>query len=178
MRVRHLYQCVEDRGDTLCKPIICKADDAWLGEGFYFWDSEIDDAHWWGHAHYGDLYLIYQSQYDYDSLDYLDLLGNTEHRKYFFTFAEAIKNKRNGAYTVGQTIELLKRIDKQFLTTYKAIRALPENLKSKTFHIYFENDKFFLSNRTRIQMCVIDTSFLIEGKFVQVFRSSDNIAVV
>lgn len=179
MRTRQLYQSIEDRGSVVVNPILCDAEDAWLGTGCYFWDSEITDAHWWGQVHYHNYYVIYQSEYDYDSVEYLDLLGNTEHRRYFFNFAKALIKKRQKNYKVGETIELLKRIDSTFLMKYKAIRALPESVKNNVFQVYLDDKEFFsLPDRTKIQMCVIDTSFLLYGKYVLVYQSSNDIAVV
>lgn len=179
MRSRHLYQSVEDRGRVEYTPIFCEAKDAWLGKGYYFWDSEIKDAHWWGQEHYNGFYVICQSKYDYDSLEYFDLLGNTDHRKYLFTFAEALINRYRKQYSVAETLELLKLIDKSFLQNYKAVRALPESLETKVRRLYFDkNEKYFISNRTRIQMCVIDLGFLLEGEYVSVYHSLDNITVV
>lgn len=179
MRVRQLFQSVADKGDIIAVPISCNANDAWLGKGHYFWDSEIADAHWWGQLHYHDNYVIYQSEYDYDSLEYFDLLGNTEHRKYFFDFAQALINRRKKRYTVGETIEILKRIDFTFLKKYNAIRALPESVRANVFKVYFDdNEDFYFLNRTRIQMCVIDTCFLLDGKYVPVYHSSSSMTVV
>ena len=105
------------------------------------------------------MYVICESEYNYDSLEYFDLLGNTAHRKYFFNFAKALLKKVDKKYTVGECVELLKKIDKSF--KYKAIRALPEVTDNKVFHVNLDAaGKFFLSNKTRIQMCVIDTTFL------------------
>lgn len=179
MRVRHLYQSVEDRGRVDYTPVLCEAEDAWLGEGYYFWDSKKDDAHWWGGVHYHGFSVICQSEYDYDSLEFFDLVGNTDHKDYFFTFAEALIKKRKKNYTVGETLELLKRIDASFLKNYKAIRALPEGVETKVFRIYFDKNKvFFLPNRSKIQMCLIDLDFLLDGKYIPVYYSSDNNAVV
>jgi hypothetical protein len=179
MRTRQLFQSIEDRGVVAVAPILCDADDAWLGTGCYFWDSEIKDAHWWGQVHYHDYYVIYQSEYDYDSREYLDLLGNTDHRKYFFEFANALIKKRQKKYRVGEAIELLKQLDRTFLKHYKAVRALPETERTNVFQVYFDDkEDFYLPNRTRIQMCVIDTSFLLDGKYTPVYHSSDNMTVV
>lgn len=80
---------------------------------------------------------------------------------------------------MAETLELLKLIDKSFLQNYKAVRALPESLETKVRRLYFDkNEKYFISNRTRIQMCVIDLGFLLEGEYVSVYHSLDNITVV
>lgn len=47
-------------------PIFCDSNSAWLGHGYYFWDSEIDLAHWCGKVHCqynGYDYLILKSSY-------------------------------------------------------------------------------------------------------------------
>lgn len=42
------YHTQEWRNNNiLSNPIICQRDDAWLGEGFYFW-ANLDFAHYWG----------------------------------------------------------------------------------------------------------------------------------
>ncbi|MCB0410288.1 MAG: hypothetical protein KDD29_08715, partial [Flavobacteriales bacterium] len=41
------YHTQEKRKNRLSGPIICTKDNAWLGEGYYFWVSE-DDADFWG----------------------------------------------------------------------------------------------------------------------------------
>ena len=37
----------------------------WLGVGYYFWDSLMRRAHWWGDRHYGGNYMIIASDTDY-----------------------------------------------------------------------------------------------------------------
>ncbi|MCH8494498.1 MAG: hypothetical protein LAT57_02545 [Balneolales bacterium] len=46
-KFRLMYHTQEKRGLDLTQPIICIRDDAWLGDGYYFWDDE-DDAIRWG----------------------------------------------------------------------------------------------------------------------------------
>lgn len=41
------FHTQEDRGKKLTNPVICKKDNAWLGEAFYFWEND-DDANYWG----------------------------------------------------------------------------------------------------------------------------------
>ena len=47
-----LYQTVDDRRNIKYvlenAPFKCTRNDAWLGEGYYFWDTFINFAHWWG----------------------------------------------------------------------------------------------------------------------------------
>lgn len=44
--VRTGYHTQEHRVETLVEPIICKKDNAWLGEGYYFWLDELDALYW------------------------------------------------------------------------------------------------------------------------------------
>ena len=67
MKDTDIYQTLEDRQnyDDVEKhgPYFCCARDAngtpksgvkepWLGEGYYFWDTRIADAQWWGNTIY------------------------------------------------------------------------------------------------------------------------------
>ena len=56
-----LYQTVEDRGNPKeilnNGPFQCTRS-PWLGNGYYFWDSFIELAHWWGRQGYHGQYVI------------------------------------------------------------------------------------------------------------------------
>jgi len=41
------YHTQENRGEVLQEPIFCNKENAWLGNAYYFWESE-DDAIFWG----------------------------------------------------------------------------------------------------------------------------------
>jgi len=45
---RIMYHTQEKRAKQLLEPIICTRNDAWLGNGYYFWLEE-NDAVLWGH---------------------------------------------------------------------------------------------------------------------------------
>lgn len=177
MLITKLYQTIDDRGKQKYAPICCKADDAWLGKGFYFWDTRIEDAHWWGQSHYNGIYAICESEYDYHSLEYFDLMGNVGHRDYFLVFAEAVIKRHHKDYTVGEIIEILKKIDKNF--KYKAIRALPEDRDGKMLQIRFDKaNNYYLPAQRKTQMCVIDTTFLLNGKYDLIYSSINEIIAV
>ena len=133
MRPRSLYQTLEDR-DNPDKiedhgPFRCNRESAWLGSGYYFWDSSIDSAHFWGNTSYKGNYIICQSYYDYDSLEFLDLVGNTEHLYQLRVIAEKVAKRKNVNPTVSMVIEQMKRFSK-LEENYKAIRAYPISSQS------------------------------------------------
>ena len=116
-------------------------------------------------------------QYDYHSLEYFDLIGNVGHRDYFLVFAEAVIKRYHKDYTVGQIIEILKKTDKSF--KYKAIRAMPEDRGGKMLQIKFDKaNNYYLPARRKTQMCVIDTTFLLKGKYSLIYSSINDIIAV
>lgn len=81
---RIIYQTVEDRENPdyveQHGPFICTNKNAWLGEGYYFWDTIIELAHWWGNLCYKDSgYIICQSACDDKLEKVFDLVGRPEH---------------------------------------------------------------------------------------------------
>lgn len=170
MRLRSLYQTLEDR-DNPDKiedhgPFSCKRKRAWLGLGYYFWDSSIDSAHFWGNTSYKGNYIICESHYDYDSPVYLDLAGNTEHIKDFSIIADSLQEKSKQCVTVPMVIENMKAFS-ELLKNYKAIRAYPINsIINVNNRIKFQNiNNAYMDLDPAIQMCVFDKSFLLNNKF-------------
>ena len=77
MKTRFVYQTVENRDnpdEIECSgPFCCSREGAWLGSGYYFWESFVDNAHWWGKETYRDGYIICQASYINDEEKCLDL---------------------------------------------------------------------------------------------------------
>jgi hypothetical protein len=52
MANKKIYQTLEDRGNAddieNHGPFPCKWENTWLGRGYYFWDTFMNNAHWWG----------------------------------------------------------------------------------------------------------------------------------
>ncbi len=44
---------------------------AWLGKGYYFWDSTVNMAHWWGKLRFNGDYSICKSSFDCNGGDFL-----------------------------------------------------------------------------------------------------------
>ncbi len=171
MRLRNLYQSysVYYTGKI---PVFCGDTEAWLGHGHYFWDSFVDDAHWWGHAHYHGDYSICQSSYDYDSFDFFDLVGNTEHIAAFEKCVRILQKRYTGGrqLKVYDVLGFMKVVNKSF--RFKAYRAwpIPEHTSSRKF-FYDQNQGYFYIRQTKIQMCVTELDFLEEDCKI-IFTSS------
>lgn len=124
---RILYQTLQNKGnyDEVERdgPFRCPALDAWLGPGYYFWDTFIENAHWWGGKGYVQNYIICEARYDFDMAYCFDLQGNTEHLNDFTAICKEMKEsgKYGDEIVVSDVIALLRKVVKEF--NYKAIRA-------------------------------------------------------
>lgn len=98
--IRKIYQTLEDRNNPdeveSQGPFLCNRKDAWLGNGYYFWDSFIENAHWWGKegARYKS-YLICESSFHLNEKCF-DLYDNPEHIKNLIEIINIMKI--NGLY--------------------------------------------------------------------------------
>ncbi len=81
------YQTLEDRDNRddveASGPFICKRADAWLGDGYYLWDTNIQWAHEWGMNSFkrnGKEYLIGKCQVDTNN-NCFDLVGSVANQQ-------------------------------------------------------------------------------------------------
>lgn len=132
-----LYQTVEDRNNPdeieANAPFCCKRENSWLGDGYYFWDTLIENAHWWGDKSYPSQgYVIVEFNCDWSAEKCFDLHGNMEHVKYFNEIVEFLREKRQITQdtTVKWVIEFLKRTT-DFEHKYEAIRIYGHYSKSR-----------------------------------------------
>ena len=111
MRDTDIYQTLEDRQNygevEEHGPYFCYAREGngkpksgvkepWLGEGYYFWDTRIADAKWWGNIVYRQKgYIICHTTYDQHSHLLYDLVGDMKQFDEFVACAEFIKAKLN-----------------------------------------------------------------------------------
>lgn len=166
MAIKKVYQTLEDRGNPdeveTNGPFLCKRKNAWLGNGYYFWDSFIDNAHWWGSegAQYINGYFICEALYDFDEAFCFNLIDNNEHLKLFNETKEIMYE--NGLYkpnvtTVARIIEYVKNTLNLF--TYEAIRVF--GINSKSYNSQYSNRTIFdrrnntkyLDSKPAIQIC-------------------------
>ena len=142
MAIKVVYQTLEDRQSDLDKlesngPYPCSWKNSWLGDGFYFSDTFIANAHWWGKEirNYPAGYIICKAICDYNDTDCCDLVGNTEHLQMFQNTYDLLKSKglANKNTKVKRLIRYLKDDIKKF--NFNAIRVY--GIKSKNYNSRF-----------------------------------------
>jgi hypothetical protein len=181
-----LYQTLEDRlnidyveGNG---PFECIRDDAWLGKGYYYWDTFIENAHLWGEKIYKKLnkdYIICLSKISFDTGNLYDLT-RSETLLEFNTIRKKLEETyKDKTITVRIVLEQIKNA-KNF--TYKAIKAESrEDLRdNKNCNILF-NDRYkaFLNTRPHYQVCLIDKNLIGSNNFKVVYPTeySDNYTI-
>lgn len=170
-----IYQTVAatpDKGKIIRDaPFKCEDDPEklkeWLGSGYYFWDTFIELAHWWGQVHYKNRvkknYVICQTSLVCEDDEILDLVGNLGQVKDVRDIVEQMRrcpeynDKTFKAQTVINFIRYILKVP------YKAVRAYGEN-SSHDENIIQHRLKFsksaYLNLCPEVQICVIDKSVI------------------
>ena len=158
-----LYQTVDDRRNIKYvlenAPFKCTRDDAWLGEGYYFWDTFINCAHWWGKNSYGDKYMVCKTTCQYNENEILELDGNTKQIEQVRKYTTLLQAKKGRALKACAIFNFMKRRPS---FKYKAIRVNAINsYNNPDNHILFKkNNKAYLDLTPPIQFCVIDKAII------------------
>lgn len=98
MKISPAYQTIEDRNnpdEVEENGPIPGVYHPWLGDGYYFWDGFIANAHWWGKAHVRKEYMICKASIAVEDDYFLDLHGNPEHMQYFSKTLKLIADELN-----------------------------------------------------------------------------------
>lgn len=128
-----IYQTLESRNLSNIRtngPFDCKWENAWLGYGFYFWDSHIELAHWWGRIRYAEKlkkYVVTKGEIFLDETCW-DLHGNGNCRMQFYEAIKQLKEKKlfiPNETTVPHVISFLKL--QSFFEKFQSIRVLGSN---------------------------------------------------
>ena len=167
MEVKILYQTLDDKSNSdFIKnnaPFPCCWENTWLGKGYYFWDTFIENAHWWGKVRYKNRYVICKYFCDFDNNVCFDLVGNTSHLKDLGDCVELIAKEKicKNKPTVSRILAFLQETG-QF--KYQAIRAYGINSISESkdkykdciYRLKFESSKFqYLDYKPPIQICIL-----------------------
>lgn len=157
-----LFHTIEDRGnyDEIREnaPYLCRRPDAWLGDGYYLWESK-KLAHWWGKKSCGNNYVICQTQYQSQDIRIFDLHNRQEHREDLAECIEPLKKLWRRSPTVREIIQFLKE---KGLFPYDAIRARHEHvpLPDEQIHFTAKKESPFMSLHPPIQVCVLSKESL------------------
>lgn len=172
MKLTDIYQTLENRcndkeiekhGPFFCSMVDQYGDlkkgvkEPWLGEGYYFWDTRMEDAIWWGeHAYPAKGYIVCHTQYDQHSDLLYDLVGDLKAFDEFEQCAKLIKEKGKLAkVTFPLVLAYLKKTGK---FSFKAIRVWPYSHKETT--IDFPGEKLTLRKTEKVQICFFDKTLL------------------
>ncbi len=74
-------------------PFLSMGQLAFLGKGYYFWEDNVDLAHWWGDVHCNSEYVICEGSIHVDEDKFLDIVGNTRHHRYLRDMKARFKNE-------------------------------------------------------------------------------------
>ena len=83
-----------------------------LGAGYYFWDDDIEQAHYWGKVHYNNKYYIVVFDCNIDEEFLLDL-NTREGQKMFFEMQKALQEVisiTNKSVNVEDWVKKIKKI--------------------------------------------------------------------
>lgn len=165
--VRLLFHTQEHRkwANYLIKPIKCTRDDAWLGEGYYFWYDE-NDAVRWGQSskkEYG-FFDIYQAHINCDNV--LDTVFNEEHYLFWLKQIEKVAStiiKKTGEKpTLKEINEYFSEKGQWKNVTGIMFQDLPTNselLMVKPIESRNNKQSFFVYKK-RIQLVVYDDTII------------------
>ncbi|MDE5872128.1 MAG: hypothetical protein K2H22_09325 [Muribaculaceae bacterium] len=130
-----------------------------LGEGYYFWDDNINRAHKWGKTHYKDKYLIMEIPLSLQGNRFLDLVGS---RADLMTLVDVLKEtmKEIPNLKLGAFFHMMQTMEKYEPGTwpYSIIRAL--NVKSRANKISFNH--------------VLDSNMLLNPEIIICFTKKMN----
>ncbi|MCC5920183.1 MAG: hypothetical protein LAT68_07900 [Cyclobacteriaceae bacterium] len=169
MIVRKAYQTLDNRDIHEIEskgPFLCKRMNAWLGEGYYFWDSFIENAHWWGEsgARYNNGYVICESSYDLDDEKCFNLVDNPSHLDQFNGIKKILVER--GLYkveetTVARVIEFIKKIG---VFNFEAIRVF--GINSVGQRSSFSNRTIFVYKGGKNALQYLDSTPAIQINFL------------
>lgn len=158
-KIKILYQTLEDRLNPMevkeHGPYRCEHDKAWLGNGYYFWDTFIDLAHWWGKMAHKNKYIIGKIEYFYDEEKIYDLL-DPDNLLDFQNYYTMLKQKTKRKYTVSAILQHMKEHTN---FNYLGVRIRGEHstkdIKENKVR-FIDNRSSFLDMTPPIQICLFD----------------------
>jgi hypothetical protein len=113
----------------------------YLGEGYYFWEYDVNQAKKWGKLWYTNWYYIFEASINTTADNFLDLVGDKQTIGHFLLLrTRLIADKSIGEdFTMGEVIEYLKRANllRPGLFPYRIIRAQDYKVLNKNNRLFF-----------------------------------------
>jgi len=152
-------------------PFECKRSGAWLGIGYYFWDTNIDWAIAWGvnaYEKFNREYVIARCKINLAN-NCFDLVGNVSHQLDLIEVIE-VMIKSNKIKNLSDAIVpnvILFMISKG-LFSYKSIRAA--DMHNNIVKLQFKKDKKeYMTINQRVQICVIEKKDVLLRPFTVIY---------
>lgn len=128
-KTKVLYQSKKDAPEyeaSKNKPLHSPDNTGWAGSGYYFWESHIELAHWWGRGHCKPKYIIASAEIDF-SKKCFDLHDNPDHRIEIIEMWKKLKEdpRLNTKSTPLSTV--INYLRKHNIFDYEAIRLCGVN---------------------------------------------------
>lgn len=118
--------------------------ETYLGDGYYFWDNNIEKARWWGKTHYPiEGYNILEYDLNIEDDQFLDLVGSREDLIHFKRLSDKFKEKYPQKATISQCICFYRKMEakKQGTFPYNAIRVCDIHDKKRQAPAIFGAEK-------------------------------------
>ncbi|MBZ9786419.1 hypothetical protein LB456_03025 [Psychroflexus sp. CAK57W] len=182
--MRSIFQTLKDKNPEDVEklgPFLCKRENAWLHNGYYFWDQDIDIAHWWGEKGYRGSYIICKSSFEYNIKLCWDLHNEHSAREEFRKIVNAIKKRNINSKKEIKVRDIIEELQTKGIFKYKAIRlaginSIGHNDVLYERHVldkkkYSQNNIIIkeYDNRPAIQICFYEKFALKRKLFKIVF---------
>jgi hypothetical protein len=136
-----------------------------LGEGYYFWDDNLDLAHHWGRVHYRNKYLILEADLTFAEKELLDLVGSRRDMRYLQDIRNELLQRglMEGDWEVSKLVALLRHLQQSQPTgseifPFAAIRAVDHSMaghKQLPAKFVAERENYTLVN-PRMIICIFE----------------------
>lgn len=155
-----MYHTQENRGVILSEPVECFRDDAWLGNGYYYWLNK-DDAEMWGNKSKKATgkYDIYRSIINCENV--LDTVFNEAHYNFWLKKIELVAKKIAKETMEKPTLKELNSYFKERGAWEDVTGIMFQDLPESQYHslvkpIAYNNKNTYFAYRKRIQLAVFN----------------------
>jgi hypothetical protein len=149
-----------------------------LGEGYYYWDDNLDMAILWGRIRYKKGFYVILSDLNLTPDVFLDLVGNRKQMKYLIKLME--QTKKSGLdkekWTIGAFIEFVKVLRKyqKDVFPFEIIRAIDSSIDAKEqqkVYYFVQGKPNYIDLQPRIAICLISKNDLYLRTKMITYRS-------